>query len=119
MKKFIRNILAKTGAGAPKPPKRITLDRNGGIDIDLREGQHLLLWLKPDSMEIRAFAGSNAFQDEFVGTSHNYALARYIMQFGNPPVRIYAFSYSEITVDILYGKERHDNFEPEEDDDFV
>ena len=117
MKKFIRKIFEKTGAGAPDPPRQITLDRRG-IDEDLYEGQQLQLWLKTGTLEIRAYPYEDSLQDEYVGISHNYALARYIMQFGNPPVRIDALSNSEIIATVMYGRERKFDMEAG-DDDFV
>lgn len=118
MKKFIRNILAKTGAGAPKPPRQIILDRTRGIDADLFSGHQLQLWLKTGTLEIRAYLDEDSLQDEYVGISHNYALARYIMQFGNPPVRIDSVSDQEIVATVMYGRERKVDLEAG-DDEFV
>lgn len=118
MKRFIRKIFEKTGAGAPDPPRQITLDRTHGINADLYMGQQLQLWLKTGTLEIRAYLDADSLQDEYVGISHSYALARYIMQFGNPPVRIDSVSDLEIMATIMYGRER--KLDPSTgDDDFV
>ena len=118
IKKILRGVFTGLGVGAPDAPQRIRIERNYNSHIKVRLGEELSLWLKPNTYEIEVYIPEDNTGEGLIGTSHNYALARYMMQHRVPFAKVYGANDVEIILDIIYKGRKPGNFSPA-DEDFV
>jgi hypothetical protein len=118
IKKFMRSVFAGMGAGAPTPADSITFERTHGEEYVIEEGLRVDIWLKPDSYEIHAYERGRTEGTGLLGISHNYALARYIMQYGVPTAYIFSFSDNDLVLSFKYRGSKRTS-EPGIESDFV